>query len=185
MSQTACPKCAAPLRAPPGRNKLICPACQTKFRLDQPPAQPSKPLLPLWVRVEFVSALIGVVSLGGLIALQALVLLPIGQAHPGQREVKLPGVMDGDTISGGGIQHRGYNEVLFWGSALSYGLVAAVTWYALRRWKSYRVRSDRRHGVHGSGSSAWRLWGGATAAAIVLMGGLALAVRYKDLLWAV
>jgi DNA-directed RNA polymerase subunit RPC12/RpoP len=184
MEHTRCPKCGAGLRIPHGHRKLICPTCQHRFRVPRPIESVRQFRLPLTWRVEGASALIGLVSLAALVAMQVFVLLPLGRTYPGERVIRLPEVASEDTlVPAEPLQPRPYNEVLFWGSAISYCGVAAAEWFAFRRWKTTRVRSDRRRGIHGSGSSAWRQWGGGTATAIVLVGGLALAVRYKDVLW--
>jgi hypothetical protein len=183
MSHTQCPNCATPLRGKPGVRKLICPSCQHKFRLPEPPpVTVPRPRVSIRWRIELFSAVIGLASLAALAALQVYVLLPAGRAHPGQREIILQSP-DEDTPDS--VQVRPYNDVLFWGSVIGYAGVAAAEWFAIRRWKAALIRDGRRHGIHGLGSrqSGWRFWGGGTAALIVLAGGLALALRYKAVLW--
>lgn len=183
MPQIVCPTCASPLRFPTGRRKLICPACQAKFRLPAPPPPPAKPWVPPAWRFELVSAAIGVATLAALFAVQVYLLLPYGRAHPGERVVRLPGmVVDGEMVAGGA-QSRPYNEALFWGSVVGYLGVAATEWYVLGRWKSARARAAGRHG-RGTYPASWRRWRGGTAALIVLVGGLAVAMLYRDVLWA-
>src|SRR5438105_12937615 len=189
MPHTQCPRCDAPLRAPPGRRKLICPACRTKFRLTFSGGPPAPPRLPLEWRVELVSALIGVAALAALVACQVTVLLPLGRAYPGHREVRFPAVYVDDAVAAPEtVQSRPYNQVLFWGSVVGYSVAAVASWYAIRRWKIALVRASRRHGLHGVGggrTSAWRQWGGGTATVIVLLGGLAVAILGREILWKV
>jgi hypothetical protein len=187
MPHILCPNCHAKLRAPTDRRKLICPDCKTRFpSADSAPPADSSRFPWLW-RVEAVSALTGGAAFAALVACQIMVFLPLGRAYPGYNSVVFPAVVVDETIvAPATVQVRSYNQVLFWGSAVSYLVVAAAIWYGIRLWKIALVRAGRRHGLHGLGqgrSSAWRQWGGGTAAAIVLLGGLAVAIIGRDVLW--
>jgi hypothetical protein len=67
------------------------------------------------------------------------------------------------------------------GSIVGYVGIAALDWYVIRRWKGHLLRDALRHGQH----VGLEVLGRRHRALIVLCGEMAVALLFRDVLWAI